>query len=167
MTQPLTPAPTASAGVESVPMLVGGKWTTSSSPRGGDVYNPSTGKVIARVPFATAAEVNQAIESAAAALPDWANKPVVQRCHFLFRFRELLVAHAEEIARSVTREHGKTLVESRASVQRGIEVVECAGVVPSLIMGQSIHNIARAVDCETIRHPVGEYAGITQFESPT
>src|SRR2546423_1201839 len=166
MTQTLTPAPTASAGAESVPMLVGGKWTTSSSPRGGDVFNPSTGKVIARVPFATAAEVNRAIESAAAALPDWANKPVVQRCHFLFKFRELLVAHSEEIARSVTREHGKTLVESRASVQRGIEVVEFACGVPSLIMGQSIQNIARNVDCETIRHPVGVCVGITPFNFP-
>jgi malonate-semialdehyde dehydrogenase (acetylating)/methylmalonate-semialdehyde dehydrogenase len=163
MTTATAPSQTS---VEQVPMLAGGKWTTSGSPRGGDVYNPSTGKVIARVPFCTAAEVNKTIETAAEALPKWANMPVVQRCHFLFKFRELLVQHSEEIARSVTREHGKTLVEARASVQRGIEVVEFACGVPSLIMGQSIMNIAREVDCETVRHPVGVCAGITPFNFP-
>jgi malonate-semialdehyde dehydrogenase (acetylating) / methylmalonate-semialdehyde dehydrogenase len=90
----------------------------------------------------------------------------VQRCHFLFKFRELLVQHSDELARLVTREHGKTLAESRASVQRGIEVVEFACGTPSLIMGQSIQNIAREVDCETIRHPVGVCAGITPFNFP-
>src|SRR5438093_9414808 len=98
MTQILPPESVAGAqSVESVPMLSCGKWTTSKSSRGGDVYNPSTGKVIARVPFCTADEVNNVIETAAAARPEWANKPVVQRCHFLFKFRELMVAHSEEI----------------------------------------------------------------------
>jgi malonate-semialdehyde dehydrogenase (acetylating)/methylmalonate-semialdehyde dehydrogenase len=147
-------------------MLSGGKWMTSQSSRGGDVFNPSTGQVIARVPYCTREEVNAVIESADAAGPAWANRPVVERVRFLFHFRELLMKHAEEIARSVTREHGKTLVESRASVQRGIEVVEFACGTPSLIMGQSIQNIAREVDCETIRHPVGVCAGITPFNFP-
>ena len=159
-------APGAASQVEQVPCLSGGKWFASASQRGGDVYNPSNGKVIARVPFCSADEVNKTIEVAAAALPDWANKPVVQRCHYLFKFRELLVQHSEEIARLVTREHGKTLVEARASVQRGTEVVEFACGTPSLIMGQSIMNIAREVDCETIRHPVGVCAGITPFNFP-
>src|SRR4051812_48910809 len=158
-------APTTS-DIQTVPMLASGKWSTSPSARGGDVYNPSTGQKIARVPFCSADEVIKVIETAHAALPDWANKPVVQRCHFLFKFRELLTQHAEEIARSVTREHGKTMVEARASVARGIEVVEFACGVPSLIMGQSIMNIAREVDCETIRHPVGVCAGITPFNFP-
>src|SRR3954470_21208870 len=140
------PAATTSE-TQTVPMLAAGKWTTSPSARGSDVYNPSTGKVIARVPFCSADEVNKVIESAHAALADWANKPVVQRCHFLFKFRELLTQHAEEIARLVTREHGKTIVEARASVQRGTEVVEFACGTPSLIMGQSMMNIAREVDC--------------------
>jgi malonate-semialdehyde dehydrogenase (acetylating) / methylmalonate-semialdehyde dehydrogenase len=160
------PAASTSKTVEQVPMLSGGKWMSSQSARGGDVYNPSTGQIIARVPFCSADEVNKVIEIAHAALPDWANKPVVQRCHFLFKFRELLVQHSDELARLVTREHGKTLAESRASVQRGIEVVEFACGTPSLIMGQSIQNIAREVDCETIRHPVGVCAGITPFNFP-
>jgi malonate-semialdehyde dehydrogenase (acetylating)/methylmalonate-semialdehyde dehydrogenase len=165
-TPPAAAAGTTPQTVEQVPMLSGGKWTTSRSGRGGDVYNPSTGQIIARVPYCTAEEVNTVIETAHAALPAWANKPVVERVRFLFKFRELLLQHAEEIARTVTREHGKTLVESRASVQRGMEVVEFACGTPSLMMGQSIQNIAREVDCETIRHPVGVCAGITPFNFP-
>src|SRR3954465_11321423 len=121
MSQTVTPAQNTS--IEQVPMLSGGKWMTSKASRGGDVFNPSTGKVIARVPYCTTDEVNKVIETAHAALPEWANKPGVQRSHLLFKFRGLLVQHGEEIARSVSREHGKTLVESRASVQRGVEVV--------------------------------------------
>jgi malonate-semialdehyde dehydrogenase (acetylating) / methylmalonate-semialdehyde dehydrogenase len=169
MSQTISPPSSSSAStanVEQVQLLRAGKWENSTTPRWGDVYNPSTGKVIAKVPFCTTAEVGKVIEAAAAAGPEWANKPVVQRCHFLFKFRELLMQHAEEIARTVTREHGKTLVEARASVQRGIEVVEFACGVPSLIMGQSIQNIAREVDCETIRHPVGVCAGIVPFNFP-
>src|SRR5262249_49386852 len=81
-------------------------------------------------------------------------------------FRELLVQHADELAHSVTREHGKTLAEARASVQRGIEVVEFACGMPSLIMGQCLQNIAGSVGCETIRHAVGVWAGITPFNFP-
>src|SRR6476620_5470077 len=162
MTQTIAPP----ASVEQVPMLSAGKWTNSTSARHGDVYNPSTGKVIARVPLCTAAEVDEVVQAAHAALPAWREVPVVQRAHVMFKFRELLVKHADEIARLVTREHGKTLVEARASVARGIEVVEFACGMPSLIMGQSIQNIAREVDCETIRHPVGVCAGITPFNFP-
>jgi malonate-semialdehyde dehydrogenase (acetylating)/methylmalonate-semialdehyde dehydrogenase len=151
---------------QSVNMLIGGHWEASRSKRSGPVFNPSKGSVIARVPFCTADEVDRAVQAAAAALPAWAETPVVERARLMFRFRERLAAHAEELANLVTREHGKTLTESRASVQRGIEVVEFACGVPSLIMGQSLANIARQVDCETIRHPVGVCAGITPFNFP-
>lgn len=150
----------------SVPMLIGGHWVASRSSRSGPVFNPSTGRIVARVPFCTSEEVDRAVESAAWALPAWAETPVVERARVLFRFREKLVTHAEELANLVTREHGKTLAESRASVHRGVEVVEFACGVPSLIMGQSLANIARQVDCETIRHPVGVCAGITPFNFP-
>src|SRR5438045_1084024 len=81
-----------------VPMLSGGKWTTSASPRGGDVYNPSTGQTIARVPYCTSEEVDRTIEAAAAAFPAWAATPVVERCRYLFKFRESIDQHSEEIA---------------------------------------------------------------------
>jgi malonate-semialdehyde dehydrogenase (acetylating)/methylmalonate-semialdehyde dehydrogenase len=152
--------------VEKVRTLVGGRWETPACPRSGEVYNPSTGRVIAQVPLCTAAEVDRAVQAAAAALPAWAETPAVERARVLFRFRDLLDRHAEELAHSVTREHGKTLAESRASVQRGVEMIEFACGVPSLLMGQTLPNIARNVDCETVRHPVGVCVGITPFNFP-
>jgi len=147
-------------------MLIRGRWVASRSSRSGPVFNPSNGGVIARVSFCSADEVDRAVQAAAAALPAWAETPVVERARIMFRFRERLAAHAEELANLVTREHGKTLAESRASIHRGVEVVEFACGVPSLIMGQSLANIARQVDCETIRHPVGVCVGITPFNFP-
>ena len=111
-------------------------------------------------------DVDRAVQAAAAALPAWAETPAVERARVMFRFRELLARHADELARLVTREHGKTLGEARASVQRGIEMVEFACGIPSLIMGQSLANIASNVDCETVRHPVGVCVGITPFNFP-
>ncbi len=152
--------------VSSVQMLVGGKWITSSSSRSSDVFNPSSGAVIAKVPLASATEVDQAVRAAAEAGTAWAATPVIERVRVMFRFRELLLQRFEELSRLVTREHGKTLVEARASVQRGIEVVEFACGIPSLLMGQTLPDIARNVDCETVRHPVGVCVGITPFNFP-
>jgi malonate-semialdehyde dehydrogenase (acetylating) / methylmalonate-semialdehyde dehydrogenase len=162
----MTATSSPAAAIEPVKSLVGGRWEVSTSARVGNVYNPSTGRVIAHVPFSTAADVDRAVGAAAAALPAWAETPVVERAQVMFRFRELIVRHAEELARSVTREHGKTLAESRASVQRGVEMVEFACGIPSLIQGQVLDNIAAGVDCETVRHPVGVCAGITPFNFP-
>jgi malonate-semialdehyde dehydrogenase (acetylating)/methylmalonate-semialdehyde dehydrogenase len=152
--------------VEIVKMLIAGQWLTSDSSRSSKVYNPSTGHVIAEVPLATVGDVDQAVRAAAAAQPAWAETPVVERAQLMFRFRDLVVRHADDLARSVTREHGKTLAESRASVQRGVEMIEFACGIPSLILGQVVDNIAANVDCETIRHPVGVCAGITPFNFP-
>jgi malonate-semialdehyde dehydrogenase (acetylating)/methylmalonate-semialdehyde dehydrogenase len=107
-----------------------------------------------------------AVKAATAALPEWAETPAVDRARILFKFREKLDGYAEDLARLVTREHGKTLAESRASVQRGVEMVEFACGIPSLLMGQTLPNIAANVDCETVRHPVGVCAGITPFNFP-
>ena len=152
--------------VEQVKMLCGGKWQAAGGERCSEVYNPSTGLVIAKVPFCTAAEVDGVVQAAAEALTAWAETPVVERAQILFRFRELIKANFDELAQCLTREHGKTLAESRASVQRGVEMVEFACGTPSLIMGQCIENIAPSVDSETIRHPVGVCVGITPFNFP-
>ncbi len=162
----MTTASTPPGTAEPVPLLIAGRWEVSTSPRTGNVYNPSAGRVIAHVPLCTAAEADRAVTAAAAALPAWAETPAVERARVLFRYRELLDRHAEELARCVTREHGKTLAESRASVQRGVEMVEFACGIPSLLMGQVLDNIAAGVDCETVRHPVGVCAGITPFNFP-
>ncbi len=157
---------TASPSVKSIAILSGGKWTDLRSKRTGDVYNPSTGQVIARVPFATAEQTGQVVEAAAAALPTWSQTPVVERARLMFRFRALLEQHFEELAALVTREHGKTLAEARAEVNRGIEVVEFACGIPSLIMGEILPNIAGDVDAEAVRHPMGVCVGITPYNFP-
>ena len=159
-TQPATTA------LDRVKMLIGGRWEESRAERRGPVYNPSTGGVIAEVPLCGAEDVDRAVQAAEKALPAWAETPVVERARVMFRFRERLAARADELAHLVSREHGKTLAEARASVHRGVEVVEFACGIPSLIMGQVLQDIARQVDCETVRHPVGVCAGITPFNFP-
>ena len=165
MPRAVASAPT-STPIQTIQTFINGKWAASASSRAGEVFNPSTGEAIARAPLCTAAEVDAAVRAAAEALPGWSATPVVERCRVLFKFREILMARFDELARLITREHGKTLVEARASVQRGIEVVEFACGIPSLIMGQVLPDIAHGVDCETVRHPVGVCAGITPFNFP-
>src|SRR4051794_14452218 len=98
-----------SSAVPRVPMLSGGKWSPSASSRTTNVFNPSTGETIATVPLATAAEVGRVVEAAHAAFPAWRDTPVVERARLLFRYREALMRRFDDLAKLVTREHGKTL----------------------------------------------------------
>lgn len=157
---------TAESSSPRLLILKGNAWTTIDAERWGDVFNPSTGEVIARVPFCTAEQVSAVATEAAAALEPWSATPIVERARLMFRFRELLERHFDELAALVTREHGKTLAESRAEVNRGIEVVEFACGIPSLLMGDLLPNIARDVDAEAVRLPVGVCAGITPYNFP-
>jgi len=149
-----------------VPFLVGNQLRTSQGDRQGSVYNPSTGLLIATVPFCTNEEIDSVVSAAHGALPAWSEMPAVERARVMFRFRELLHANLDELAALITREHGKTLPESRAEMQRGIEMVEFACGIPSLLMGQSLANLATNVDCQTSRHAVGVCVGITPFNFP-
>jgi malonate-semialdehyde dehydrogenase (acetylating)/methylmalonate-semialdehyde dehydrogenase len=130
------------------------------------VFNPSTGEVIAHVPMCDASETANVVDAAAAAWPGWSETPVVERARLMFRYREILQRNFDRLAMCVTREHGKTLVEAKAGVQRGIEVVEFACGAPSLMMGETLPNLARGVDAETVRHAVGVCVGITPFNFP-
>lgn len=158
--------PNTASDAKTVQNLIGGQWRDSASTRFSDIHNPSTGQVIGRSPLASAEETNSVIEAAAAALPAWRETPVVERARIMFRYRDLMAQHFDELAELVTREHGKTLPEARAEVQRGVEMVEFASGVPSLIKGETMANIAREVDAETMRHPVGVCAGITPYNFP-
>src|SRR6478736_135662 len=104
--------------VASVPCLVGGRFENSGSDRYGDVFNPSTGKVQAKVPFCTAEEIDRAVRAAAEALPAWSEMPAVERARVMFRFRELMQSRIDDLAALITREHGKTLAEAKAEMQR-------------------------------------------------
>jgi malonate-semialdehyde dehydrogenase (acetylating) / methylmalonate-semialdehyde dehydrogenase len=148
------------------PIFVNGEWQGVHNVETWPVYNPSTGEVIAFTPMCRAAEVNDAVESAAAAFPAWWETPPVERARVLFHFKALLEDNFEEVVHCNTREHGKTLSESRGDVRRGIEMVEFACGIPSLLVGETIENVARGIDCETIRQPLGVCVGITPFNFP-
>lgn len=158
--------PKAAAVDNVVPLLCGHEWQTVDAARHTDVYNPSTGQVIARTPLASAEQTAKVIETAAAALPAWSQTPVVERARVMFRFRALMEQHFEELSSLVTKEHGKTLAEARAEVHRGVEMVELAAGIPSLMMGDVLPNIAAGVDAEAVRHPVGVCVGITPYNFP-
>jgi malonate-semialdehyde dehydrogenase (acetylating)/methylmalonate-semialdehyde dehydrogenase len=157
---------TQSDVVTTCKLLVDGKWIDSTATEYGDIANPSTGEIIGKVPMCSAKDVDLAVQAAQKAFPAWRDTPIVERARVMFKFKNLLEEHYEEIARIVTREHGKTFVEAKASVQRGIEVVEFACGIPSLFYGESMSNIAANVDAETIRFPLGVCAGITPFNFP-
>jgi malonate-semialdehyde dehydrogenase (acetylating)/methylmalonate-semialdehyde dehydrogenase len=130
------------------------------------VHNPSIGEVIAETPLCGANVVDQAVQAAAKAFPAWMETPPVERARILFRLKVLLEDHFDELARSVTTEHGKTLAEARGDVRRGLENIEYACGAPSLLMGESAENVARGIDCDSIRQPLGVVAGITPFNFP-
>jgi malonate-semialdehyde dehydrogenase (acetylating)/methylmalonate-semialdehyde dehydrogenase len=130
------------------------------------VTNPATGEVIRHVPFANGADVDRAVRAAAAALPAWRAAPALRRARVLMRFRELVDANKKEIARIITREHGKTLADAEGEVTRGLEVVEFATGIPHLVKGEHSENVGTGVDAYSIRQAVGVCAGITPFNFP-
>ncbi|MEO7932947.1 MAG: CoA-acylating methylmalonate-semialdehyde dehydrogenase [Chthoniobacterales bacterium] len=148
------------------PVYIGGEWRNLSDLPTSPVFNPSRGEVIAEVPMGDAALVNEAVEAAAAAFPSWMETPPTERARIFFRFKILLEDHFDALAALVTREHGKTAIEARGDVRRGIEMVEFACGVPSLLMGEILENVARGIDCDAIRQPLGVCAGITPFNFP-
>ena len=151
--------------LEPCPNFIGGEWIESATART-PVFNPSIGEVISECPAGNLADANTAVEAAHAAFPAWMETPPVERARILGRFKMLMDDNFEDIVRSNTREHGKTLVESRGDVRRGIEMIEFACGIPSLLMGESIESLARGIDCDTIRQPLGVCVGITPFNFP-
>ena len=148
------------------PNYLGGKWVTPSGKSSGNVFNPSRGSVIATVPMCGPEEVDVVVASAKAAFPDWRDTPPNERAQVLFRAKIMLEDAFEELCLGIATEHGKTLSEARGDLRRGIEVVEYACGVPTLLMGESLENIARGIDCHTDRHPLGVVAGICPFNFP-
>jgi malonate-semialdehyde dehydrogenase (acetylating)/methylmalonate-semialdehyde dehydrogenase len=131
-----------------------------------DVTNPATGEVLARVPLSGSADLDAAVAAARAALPQWRAVSTIARARKLFELRERLVARSEDLARSVTTEMGKTLADARAEVARMIEMVEAACAIPTTMQGRILEDVARNVDAETIRQPVGVCAAIVPFNFP-
>jgi malonate-semialdehyde dehydrogenase (acetylating)/methylmalonate-semialdehyde dehydrogenase len=110
--------------------------------------------------------VDAAVRNAQEAFADWSETPHIERARVLFRYKMLLEDHFEELARTVSMEHGKTIVEARGDVRRGVEVVEYACGIPELLKGEVLQNIARGIDCEMVRHPHGVCVGICPYNFP-
>src|SRR3954453_18593228 len=146
---------------------VAGSWTPATDSSDAlDVTNPATGEVLARVPLSGAGDLDAAVRAAREALPVWRGVSTIERARRLFTLRQGLVDRHEDLARSVTTEMGKTIVDARAEVSRMIEMVECATAIPTTMQGRILEDVARNVDCETIRQPVGVCAAIVPFNFP-
>ncbi|MGA8209376.1 MAG: CoA-acylating methylmalonate-semialdehyde dehydrogenase [Nocardioidaceae bacterium] len=145
---------------------VAGKATTGNSDRTAPVYNPATGLQQAEVLLGSVQDVEAAITAARDAFPEWSQTSVSKRAKILFAFRELVNAHAREIAELITDEHGKVLSDAMGEVQRGLEVVEFACGIPSLLKGDFSDQVSTDVDTYSFREPLGVVAGITPFNFP-
>jgi len=145
---------------------INGKWVAPNSIEALEVTNPATLEPLARVPLSTAKDIDRAVEAASAAFVGWRRVPANERVRYLFRLRELLEQHFDDLAQTITQECGKTLAESRGEMRRAVENVEVACGIPILMQGYSSEDIARGVDETMIRQPLGVTAIICPFNFP-
>ena len=146
--------------------LIGGQRVASVSGRSQPVYNPATGDAIEELGLSSADEVAAAVQAAVDAFPAWAATPPLKRASVMFRFNELLIKHADDVAREISREHGKTHDDALGEVQRGREVVEFVCGIPQLLKGEFSRNVGPQIDSYSDRQPLGVCAGITAFNFP-
>jgi len=158
--------PVAALPITSVPNYINGQWVESRAADFGEVTDPATGKVLAKVPFSDGAEVNTAVEAAAAAYPEWRRTPPEDRIQPLFKLKQLLEEHLDELGLIITCENGKTLTEAKAELRRAIENVEVACGIPMMMQGYNLEDVARGIDETMIRQPLGVVAAITPFNFP-
>jgi malonate-semialdehyde dehydrogenase (acetylating)/methylmalonate-semialdehyde dehydrogenase len=151
---------------ETLKNYIGGEWVESAATETIDDIDPATGRILARVPLSTTADVDAAARAARAAQADWAAVPVTKRARGVFALREALVSHRDELTRLVTEDMGKALDDARGEVGRGIESTEVACGVPTLMKGENLEGVATGVDVEMWRQPVGVVAAITPFNFP-
>jgi len=146
--------------------FIAGRHVKGASGRFGDVFDPATGEVQAKVPFASAAELRGAVEAAAKAFSDWSAVNPQRRARVLFAFKALVEKQMEPLAALLSAEHGKTLADSRGDILRGIEVVEFACGIPHLQKGEFTESAGPGIDIYSMRQPLGVVAGITPFNFP-
>lgn len=152
--------------MENLKLFIGGEWVASQSTTYKNVYNPSTGEVIAKVPEATTDEVKKAIEMAHKAYPSWSNTPVTKRVEVLYKFRQLLEENFDDLVKILCTEHGKTLAEGVGDILKVKEPVELAISAPILMMGESMMDTSRGYDSVLYRESLGVFAGIAPFNFP-
>ncbi|MFC3625277.1 CoA-acylating methylmalonate-semialdehyde dehydrogenase [Vogesella amnigena] len=150
----------------TVKLLIGGEFVESQSSEWREVINPATQQVLARVPMATADEVNAAVAAASRAFNSWKKTPIGARARIFLKYQQLIREHMQELAAILTAEQGKTLADAEGDIFRGLEVVEHAANIGTLQMGEFAENVAGGVDTYTLQQPLGVCAGITPFNFP-
>ena len=156
----------AAAGSRVLENFIGGRWVPAQASGLLDVTNPANGEVLARVALSGVADVEAAVSAANAALPDWRARSVGERAEFIYALRQKFRERIDELAASITREGGKVLSDARAEVTRSIEVLEVACSAPMTMQGRVLEGVARGINTETFRQPVGVCAAITPFNFP-
>jgi len=151
---------------QQVPLFINGEFVESQSSRRLPNLNPATQLILAEVPCATRDEIEQAIASAKDAFQTWKEVPAPERARLMLRYQALLKEHQDEIAETLSQETGKTFADAKGDVWRGIEVVEHACNIPSLMMGETLENVAREIDTYSMVQPLGVCVGITPFNFP-
>jgi malonate-semialdehyde dehydrogenase (acetylating) / methylmalonate-semialdehyde dehydrogenase len=157
---------TAVATATKVPNYINGRWADSRAGEWIDVTNPATGETIAQTPLSDAAEVGAAVEAAATVFPEWRRTPPEDRIQPLFKLKQLLEDHVDELSRIITQENGKTFTEAKAEFRRAIENVEVACGTPMMMQGYNLEDVARGIDEMMIRQPLGVVAAIVPFNFP-
>ena len=152
--------------INEIRNLIGGNWLKPASQDGLELLNPATGEPLGRAPAGSTAEVDAAVQAAHAAFPAWRATPAADRVQYLFKLKNLLEEHLDELAGLITVENGKTFAESKAELRRGIENVEVACGIPVLMQGYSLEDVAPGIDEIMVRQPLGVVAAITPFNFP-
>ena len=152
--------------MQTIQNAIDGRKVTSASKRSSAVFNPATGEQTGILPLSTLEEVNAAVAAAKKAAPAWGATPPMKRVRPMFKFKELLEKHANEIARAISNEHGKTHADALGELSRGIDVVDFACGIPHLLKGEYSRNVGPEIDSWSDRQPLGVVAGITPFNFP-
>jgi malonate-semialdehyde dehydrogenase (acetylating) / methylmalonate-semialdehyde dehydrogenase len=166
MTETITPAQSQEVGAKPIHHWIGGKSVAGTSGRSGPVWNPATGEQTGAVDFATVEEVDAAVQAAKKAFQTWREMSLSRRAELFFRIRQLVDEHRADIARFLTLEHGKVTSDALGEVARGLEVVEYACGIPTLLKGEYSEQASTGIDVYSIRQPLGIVAGITPFNFP-
>src|SRR5580698_1144416 len=159
--------PVAAPPTTKVPNFINGRWVESRASDWLDVTNPATGETIAQTPLSNSDEVASAVEAASAAYPEWRRTPPEDRIQPLFKLKQLLEDHVDELSRIITQENGKTFTEAKAEWRRAIENVEVACGIPVMMQGYNLEDVASGIDEMMIRQPLGVTVAITPFNFPS
>ncbi len=149
-----------------IPHYINGQQVNGSGKNNGDVFNPATGEISAKIALATEEETSLAIEAAKNALTSWSKTPPLKRARVMFKFKELIEQRTDELAEIITREHGKVFSDAKGEIARGLEVVEFACGIPQLLKGEFTEQVGTGIDSHSMRQPIGVCAGITPFNFP-